>query len=76
METKFVPRQPTAVLRVAFDSQRTVKIDDVYALLDRLLSPTGCPTCGLGGIDIVLRKCDIFAVKPRAFVATLEGISP
>ncbi|HEY0708243.1 MAG TPA: hypothetical protein VGG33_15670 [Polyangia bacterium] len=76
MDTKIAPRMPTAVLRVAFDAQRTVKIDEVRGLLERLLGQTGCPTCGLGGLDIVLRKGDILAGKPRPFVATLEGLAP
>ncbi|HEY0715352.1 MAG TPA: hypothetical protein VGF45_21910 [Polyangia bacterium] len=76
MDTKIAPRSPSAVLRVAFDSQRTVKIDEVRWVLERFLGQTGCPTCGLGGLDIILRKTDILAERPRAFTATLEGLMP
>jgi hypothetical protein len=76
MDTKIAPRPSTAVLRVAFDSQRAVKIDEVRFVLERILGQTGCPTCGLGGLDIILRKADILAAKPRPFTATLEGFMP
>ena len=71
MQTNISPRPAAAVLRLAFDRKGTVHIKEVKDLLAKILGHTGCPTCGLGGLDIVLRRAEILGARP--FVATLEG---
>jgi hypothetical protein len=61
------------VLNVSFSRKAKVTVADVRDILAKALAPTGCPTCGLGGLDVILRKDDIIAAQPGAWVAVLEA---
>lgn len=65
-------RPETAKLRVSFDQQRLPKLSEVQDALATILRRSGCPNCGLGGIDVLLRLDQIINPQDR-FVAVVEG---
>jgi hypothetical protein len=71
---KFSPRPAAAVLRIAFDERREIVSKDLHGILKEILGQSGCPACGLVGVDLVLRKGPIINPVGDPFVATLEGI--
>jgi anaerobic selenocysteine-containing dehydrogenase len=65
-------RPETAKLKVSFDQRRLPKLYDVQKALEDILRRSGCPNCGLGGIDILLRLDEL--INPAEnFVAVVEG---
>lgn len=66
------PRKAT--LRVSVDGRKPVNIKDLQIALESVLDRTGCPTCGLVGLDIRLGLDEIIDVGGEAAaVATIEG---
>ena len=65
-------RPETAKLRVSFDQQRLPKLSEVQDALASILRRSGCPNCGLGGIDVLLRLDQIINPQDR-FIAVVEG---
>ncbi len=66
------PRLETAKLKISFDQRKLPKLYDVQKALEEILRPSGCPNCGLGGIDIILRLDQLINPADR-FVAIVEG---
>lgn len=66
------PRLETAKLKISFDQKKLPKLYDVQKALEDILRPSGCPNCGLGGIDIILRLDQLVNPADR-FVAVVEG---
>ena len=66
------PRLETAKLKISFDQRKLPKLYDVQKALEDILRPSGCPNCGLGGIDIILRLDQLINPADR-FVAIVEG---
>lgn len=72
------PPSPKALLRISFSEDRDVKPEEFFAAIEAALRPTGCPMCGLAGVDIVLRRDTLltasrFDPDPRPWFALLEG---
>lgn len=57
------------VMSARFDTKRPPKLEDVHAVLNAMLRRGGCPTCGLGGIDVRL-----FAADPVQQVQKPENV--
>ena len=55
-----------------FDQERGVTPDRIFKALAEALRPTGCPACGLAGIDLILREDHILPVG-EGVQAVLEG---
>lgn len=66
------PRPETAKLKVSFDQRRQPKLAEVQDALADIFRRSGCPNCGLGGIDVLLRLEQIINPQDR-FVAVVEG---
>lgn len=66
------PRLETAKVRISFDQRKLPKLYDLQKALEEILRPSGCPNCGLGGIDILLRLDQLINPADR-FVAIVEG---
>ena len=66
------PRLETAKLKISFNQKRLPTLYDVQKALEEILRPSGCPNCGLGGIDIILRL-DQLINPAEQFVAVVEG---
>lgn len=66
------PRLETAKLKISFDQRHLPKLSEVQRTLEEILSRTGCPNCGLGGIDVILRLDEIINPNDR-FAAIVEG---
>ncbi|HEX4950763.1 MAG TPA: hypothetical protein VFZ34_29140 [Blastocatellia bacterium] len=66
------PRPETAKLKISFDHQKLPKLYDVQRAIEDILRRSGCPNCGLGGIDIILRLDELINPADR-FVAVVEG---
>lgn len=66
------PRPESAKLRVSFDFNKQPKLYELQKALEDILRPTGCPNCGLGGIDIYLRLDQLINPAER-FMAVAEG---
>jgi hypothetical protein len=70
------PRKPPIGVDVTFSTQTQPTLDDVMNGLKAILTPVGCPTCGLLGIELLL-KMDPVVVPPGApvpaVVASLVG---
>ncbi len=63
-----------ATLRLSFDSRKQPGIYDIQELIVRTLGRTGCPTCGLVGLDIRLGLDEI--IQPDSGLAAnavIEG---
>lgn len=65
-------RPETAKIRVSFDQNKLPKLYDVQKALEDILRRSGCPNCGLGGIDVILRLDELINPAER-FVAIAEG---
>jgi hypothetical protein len=65
-------RPETAKLKVSFDQRRLPKLYEVQQALEDILQRSGCPKCGLGGIDIILRLDELINPADK-FVAVVEG---
>jgi len=65
-------RPETAKIKVSFDQIRQPKLYDLQKSLEDILRRTGCPNCGLGGIDILLRLDELINPAER-FMAIAEG---
>lgn len=65
-------RPETAKIRVSFDQRRLPKLYEVQKSLEEILRHSGCPNCGLGGIDILLRVDELINPADR-FMAIAEG---
>ena len=65
-------RPETAKIKVSFDQIRQHKLYDLQKSLEDILRRTGCPNCGLGGIDILLRLDELINPAER-FMAIAEG---
>jgi hypothetical protein len=65
-------RPETAKIRVSFDQNRLPKLYDVQKAIEDILRRSGCPNCGLGGIDILLRLDELINPAER-FMAIAEG---
>ncbi len=66
------PRLETAKLKISFDQRQLPKLSELTRTLEEILGRTGCPNCGLGGIDIILRLDEIINPNDR-FAAVVEG---
>lgn len=66
------PRLETAKLKISFDQQKLPKLSELQDALANILRRSGCPNCGLGGIDVILRLDQIINPVDR-FVAVVEG---
>ena len=63
-----------AVMRVSFDARERVHVKHLQEALVQVLERSGCPSCGLVGLDIRLGLDDIVTVDPGlAATAVLEG---
>lgn len=65
-------RPETAKIRVSFDQNKLPKLYDVQKAIEDILRRSGCPNCGLGGIDILLRLDELINPAER-FMAIAEG---
>lgn len=65
-------RPETAKIRVSFDQNKVPKLYDVQKALEDILRRSGCPNCGLGGIDILIRLDELINPAER-FMAIAEG---
>ena len=65
-------RPETAKIRVSFDQRKLPKLYDLQKALEDILRRSGCPNCGLGGIDILLRLDELINPAER-FMAIAEG---
>lgn len=61
-----------AVLRISFDQRRKVTPERVFKAIAEALRPTGCPFCGLAGIDLILREDHVLPAG-EGVQAVLEG---
>ena len=72
-----VKPRPRAQLRISFDQDREVTPDVVFKAIAAALRPTGCPMCGLAGVDIILREDVILpgsdGPQSPPWAAVLEG---
>jgi hypothetical protein len=66
------PQRQKAVLRISFDQRHKVTPDRVFKAIAEALRPTGCPACGLAGIDLILRE-DLVLPAGEGVQAVLEG---
>ncbi len=66
------PRPETAKIRISFDQNRLPKLYDVQKSIEDILRRSGCPNCGLAGIDILLRLDELINPAER-FMAIAEG---
>lgn len=65
-------RPETAKIRVSFDQNKLPKLYDVQKALEDIFRRSGCPNCGLGGIDIHIRLDELINPAER-FMAIAEG---
>lgn len=65
-------RPETAKIRVSFDQNKLPKLYDVQKSIEDILRRSGCPNCGLAGIDILLRLDELINPAER-FMAIAEG---
>lgn len=65
-------RPETTKIRVSFDQNKLPKLYEVQKALEDILRRSGCPNCGLGGIDILIRVDELINPAER-FMAIAEG---
>jgi anaerobic selenocysteine-containing dehydrogenase len=56
----------TGTVHVLFDARKQPDLEDLHAALRQIVGRAGCPTCGLGGIDVRLNVGDPIEVQTRA----------
>lgn len=54
-----------------FDSRKQPTLEDLQSALRQIVGRAGCPTCGLGGIDIRLHLSDPVEVQSRVPVSVV-----
>ena len=51
------------------------KLADLHSVIDRIVNLNGCRTCGLGGIDILLREVDPIFYERFADIAAVKDVT-
>lgn len=67
------PIDRPAVMKMSFDPRDKVKLVQIQRLLEDALGTTGCPTCGLVGLDIRIGLEEIVSTKTDLATVVIEG---
>ncbi|HZN10961.1 MAG TPA: hypothetical protein VFC61_04745 [Blastocatellia bacterium] len=62
---------PAKIMRITFDQSRAPQLEDIFRALEKALGQTGCTRCGFDGIDVLLKKEEIFDPQPQPWVVTV-----
>jgi hypothetical protein len=52
-----------------------VNVADLHSVIDRIVNLNGCRTCGLGGIDILLREVDPIFYERFADIPAVRDVT-
>jgi hypothetical protein len=52
-----------------------VKLEDLHSVIDRIVNLNGCRTCGLGGIDVILREVDPIFYERFADIPAVKDVT-
>jgi len=52
-----------------------VKLEELHSLIDRIVDLNGCRTCGLGGIDVILREVDPVFYERFADIPSVQDVT-